>query len=114
MCIRDRESTLAKIEIGQQESLSPQTESFKEIKNWTKKLLNIKGYTFSPSQIQEIKAAITNAYHIENKKPKNSAFYKKKKLALFHQFPWTDICKWMDKAEAEQLFETLTGLKIKK
>ena len=109
LTIHKQQSNLAAIQIAQKEVFLPKSKSFNELKKWANNLLKLKGFYFSASQTTQIKNAIIKSYKFENENIKKSNFYKKKNLALFHQFPWTDIKKWLGQDDAFDLYKEITG-----
>ena len=69
-----------------------------------------KNFQFSEGQKTQIIEAMKKSWDVEHQKSENNnAFYKKKKLLLFPKFPWSDVVKWLGKANAEDLFNQLNS-----
>ena len=85
------------------------TKSYKwdEVVKWPKdKLKRIKNYQFTAVQQKDIEVAIRQCFELEKKQPGNRKNrILKGQLPSFHEFPWTDMRKWLPEKTVEQLYE---------
>jgi CRISPR-associated protein (TIGR03986 family) len=109
----------SKAEAWQKETYTTDSDHFDDVKKLPNQWADNKFFQFQEQQLIDIKAAFRKCLDEEktnskNKKYKNK-FFKKGKLIHFfqnkvkppHNFPWTDVIKWLGVEEVEKLFNEL-------